>query len=206
MPAPLISRPCSYSRRTEGPMPFGQTAITLMFAGNFSPAVSRYPSRKPCDRPSVEPGFSASKICLCSCACAASEMRRMVRSSPRMTSNMSPSVPSFSVKPAARASAIDSEPLRKPTTTLMPVPSSDSRRFCACAGPCEPQPMTPICLMPASAFGSRLNRCRPPRRKLSSTPSSSIVSTSKRRDSKWFGLRLVRVVALIRPQDSCRTA
>src|SRR6266568_2200711 len=39
MPAPLISRPCSYSRRTEGPMPFGQTAITLMFAGNFSPAV-----------------------------------------------------------------------------------------------------------------------------------------------------------------------
>ncbi len=72
-----------------------------------------------------------------------------------MTANISPSVPFSSVKPALRASAIDALPARRPTFTLMPVPASESRRFCACAGPCEPQPMTPICLTPANAFGEQ---------------------------------------------------
>ena len=75
-----------------------------------------------------------------------------------MTANISPSVPFSSVKPALRASAIDELPARRPTFTLMPVPSSESRRFCACAGPCDPQPMTPICLTPANALGSSGNR------------------------------------------------
>ena len=60
------------------------------------------------------------------------------RSDSRITSNISPSVPLSSVKPAARAaSASSDEPSRRPTLTLMPVPSSESRRFCAWAGPCE---------------------------------------------------------------------
>src|SRR4030095_2758847 len=45
----------------------------------------------------------------------------------------------------------------------MPVPVRDSRKFCACAGPCEPQPITPICCMPANAFGNNAKRSLPPR-------------------------------------------
>src|SRR5258705_2934492 len=51
--------------------------------------------------------------------------------------------------------------------------------------------MTPTCEMPAIAFGSSGNRLRPPRRKLSSTPSSSMRSTWKTLDSKRFGWRAV---------------
>ena len=36
----------------------------------------------------------------------------------------------------------------------MSEPASESRRFWAWAGPCEPQPITPICLIPSSALGS----------------------------------------------------
>ena len=92
-----------------------------------------------------------------------------------MTSNISPSVPFSSVKPAAAASFIEDEPSRRPTLTLMPVPSSESRRFCAWAGPCDPQPMTPICLMPAKALGSSGNRWRPPATMVSSR--SAILTT-----------------------------
>ena len=73
----------------------------------------------------------------------------------RITSYISPRVPLALVKPTASASFIDDEPSRSPTLTLMPVPSSDSRRFCACAGPCDDQPMTPICLMPVERLGQQ---------------------------------------------------
>src|SRR5450759_1639295 len=116
-------------------------------------------------------------------------MRRITRSDAAITLNISPNVPSVSEKPAALASVSDSDPVRRPTATRTPVPASDSFRFCAWAGPCEPQPMTPICEIPASAFGKRGNRLRPPRRKLSSTPSSSIRSTVKTFDSKRLGRR-----------------
>src|SRR2546426_8474963 len=53
--------------------------------------------------------------------------------------------------------------------------------------------MTPIWEIPARAFGSRGKRLRPPRRKLSSTPSSSILSTGKTFDSKRLGARLTAV-------------
>src|SRR2546428_4957101 len=56
MPAPLTVLPCTYSRRTDGPMPLGHTAITLMFDGHLAPTFFMWPSRKPCDRPSVAPG------------------------------------------------------------------------------------------------------------------------------------------------------
>ena len=108
-----------------------------------------------------------------------------------MTSNISPSVPFSSVKPALRASAIDELPARRPTLTLMPVPSSESRRFCACAGPCEPQPMTPICLMPSNALGSSGSRWRPPLTICSVRSPILTVSTWKILDAKLIGnLRL----------------
>src|SRR6266576_3138659 len=55
--------------------------------------------------------------------------------------------------------------------------------------------MTPIWERPASAWGNRGKRFRPPRRKLSSTPSSSILSTWKTSDSKRLGLRFTCVAA-----------
>jgi hypothetical protein len=32
---------------------------------------------------------------------------------------------------------MDDEPARKPTLTRISVPASESRKFCACAGPCD---------------------------------------------------------------------
>ena len=75
-----------------------------------------------------------------------------------MTEYISPSVPLSFVKPTASACFIDAEPSRRPTLTLMFEPSSDSRRFCACAGPCDDQPMTPIREMPSNARGRSGNR------------------------------------------------
>jgi hypothetical protein len=37
IPAPFLDLPCSYKRRTEGPIPLGQTATTSMFLGKVSP-------------------------------------------------------------------------------------------------------------------------------------------------------------------------
>merc|ERR1719313_928111 len=62
MPAPLTSLPCSYSLRTDGPMPLGATSTTLMSLRKSVPSDCITPSRKPCDRPSVAPGFIASMI------------------------------------------------------------------------------------------------------------------------------------------------
>ena len=59
MPAPLTSLPCSYSLRTDGPMPLGATSTTLMSSRKVAPSACITPSRKPCDRPSVAPGFMA---------------------------------------------------------------------------------------------------------------------------------------------------
>src|SRR6185436_6165597 len=89
-----------------------------------------------------------------------------------------------SLNPALRASAIELDPPRRPTFTLIPVPSSESRRFCACAGPCEPQPITPICLTPANAFASSGNRCRPPLTICSLRSLILTVSTEKILDEK----------------------
>ena len=57
------------------------------------------------------------------------------------------------VKPAFSACGIEDEPSRRPTFTMMPVPASESRRFCAWAGPCDDQPITPIWRMPSKASG-----------------------------------------------------
>lgn len=48
------------------------------------------------------------------------------------------------------------------TLTSAPASSRESRRFCAWAGAWEPQPMTPIFLMPSNALGMRGKRSRPP--------------------------------------------
>src|SRR5262245_7498751 len=61
----------------------------------------------------------------------------------------------------------------------MPVPARDSRKFCAWAGPCEPQPMTPICLIPSNAFGSNAKRSLPPRTMRSSVSPRRITWVSK---------------------------
>jgi hypothetical protein len=91
-------------------------------------------------------------------------MRQTIKSLLAMTSKTSPSVPSASVNPTARASSLDGELGRRPMTTLvsMPASASESRRFCAWAGACEPHPMTPICLMPLKASGRSLYLSRPP--------------------------------------------
>jgi hypothetical protein len=136
--------------------------MTFTLAGSFAPTFLRCPIRNPCDSPSVDPGRSASNTFEYSSPCAASEISSSEMSDSLITANISPSVPLSSEKPALRASAIEPDPPRSPTFTLIPVPSSESRRFCACAGPCDPHPMTPICLTPAKAFESSGNRCRPP--------------------------------------------
>ena len=61
----------------------------------------------------------------------------MTRSLAATTSNTSPSVPSASVKPQARASSLELDPARRPMATFtsdMPAASSESCRFCACVG------------------------------------------------------------------------
>ena len=45
IPAPFTSFPCTYSRRTLGPMPLGHTAMTLMLEGNFAPTFFMWPRR-----------------------------------------------------------------------------------------------------------------------------------------------------------------
>jgi hypothetical protein len=88
--------------------------------------------------------------------------RRRTMSDSEMTLYISPRVPLASVKPQASAALAEAEPGRSPIFTLMPVPSTDSRKFCACAGPWLPHPITPTCLIPSSADGSLLKRWRPP--------------------------------------------
>ena len=95
-----------------------------------------------------------------------------------MTEYISPSVPSPFVNPTASAAFIDAEPSRSPTLTLMFEPSSDSRRFWACAGPCDDQPMTPIREIPSKALGRTGNRCRPPATMVSSRSASLMVRVS----------------------------
>mmetsp|Transcript_9514 Transcript_9514/g.28871 ORF Transcript_9514/g.28871 Transcript_9514/m.28871 type:complete len:242 (+) Transcript_9514:1365-2090(+) len=174
MPAPLTDLPCSYKRRTDGPMPLGATSTTLMSLRKSTPSLFMTPSRKPCERPSVEPGFMAARMRGYSFACAASEMSRMTRSESATTSNTSPSVPSLAEKPVASASAHEGDPLRRPMATgmLRPAVAIESLRFCACAGACEPQPMTPIFLMPSNAAGRPVSLSWPPRTMYSSCPAN----------------------------------
>ena len=40
--------------------------------------------------------------------------------------------------------------------------ASESLRFCACAGACDPHPITPILEIPSKALGRRGKRSRPP--------------------------------------------
>jgi hypothetical protein len=114
-------------------------------------------------------------------ACAASEMSSITRSDLAMMSKVSPSVPSSSVKPQARASSLDCEEGRRPTHTLVSMPASlsESRKFWPCAGAWEPHPMTPMVLMPLSASGSFSKRWRPPRTMYSPSPATSTSSFSK---------------------------
>mmetsp|Transcript_22662 Transcript_22662/g.56134 ORF Transcript_22662/g.56134 Transcript_22662/m.56134 type:complete len:329 (+) Transcript_22662:1433-2419(+) len=181
MPEPPTSLPCSYRRRTEGPMPLGATSTTLMSGRKVSPSESMTPRRKPCERPRVEPGFMAARMRGYNFACAASEMSSITRSDLAMTSKVSPSVPSSSLKLHLRASSLDVEEGRRPMQTLASIPASasESRKFCACAGAWEPQPMTPIVLMPLSASGSLAKRCLPPRTMYSPSPATSTSSFSK---------------------------
>ncbi len=134
MPAPFTVAPCTYSARTDGPIPLGHTAMTSIPEGNSCPTPDRWPSRKPWDSPKVAPGRNALNTCGKSSACAASEMSSSTTSESEMTWNISPRVPSSSVNPAARAAGADDEDSRRPTTTLT-APCRESRRFCACAGP-----------------------------------------------------------------------
>ena len=48
-------------------------------------------------------------------------------------------------------------------TSFIPAASSESLMFCACAGACDPQPMTPTVLIPFQASGSLESLSRPPR-------------------------------------------
>jgi hypothetical protein len=114
--------------------------------------------------------------------CAASEMSRMTMSDDEMTSKTSPSVPLALVKPHASASAHEGESLRRPMATVvsfMPASANESRKFCACAGACEPQPMTPIFLMPSKALGNSLKRSRPPLITYSSVPGPANCTSSR---------------------------
>mmetsp|Transcript_710 Transcript_710/g.1857 ORF Transcript_710/g.1857 Transcript_710/m.1857 type:complete len:203 (+) Transcript_710:1119-1727(+) len=167
-------------------MPLGAQRTTSTLAGKVSCTASRCPRRKPCERPSVELGLSTLKTFLYSSTHAASEMSSSVKSDSLITLYISPSVPFASVKPASRASFIDDEPSRRPTLTVMPEPSSDSRKFCACAGPCEPQPITPICFTPASAAGSLGKRLRPPRTICSVWSANVASSTAKNFEVNFF--------------------
>ena len=47
-----------------------------------------------------------------------------------------------------------SPPSTHTLTSFIPAASSESLMFCACAGACEPQPMTPTFLIPSQASGS----------------------------------------------------
>src|SRR5258708_10489156 len=103
-----------------------------------------------------------------------------------MPSYISPNVQVARLKPTDSASGIEDDPSRRPTLTLIPVPSRESRKFFACAGPCDDQPMTPICLMPSSACGSSGNRSRPPRTMYSSASPTWIHSFLKMLLSKFL--------------------
>mmetsp|Transcript_37732 Transcript_37732/g.63507 ORF Transcript_37732/g.63507 Transcript_37732/m.63507 type:complete len:302 (+) Transcript_37732:1106-2011(+) len=178
MPAPFTSLPCSYNRRTEGPMPLGATSTTLMSLRNSAPSFFMIPSRKPCDRPRVAPGFIAARMRGYMSACAPSEMSSITRSLSAITSNTSPMA--SGLKPHASASATDLEPARRPTFMLMssPAASMESRMFCAWAGPWDPQPMTPMVLMFLNASDSRGNKVRPPRTMYSVSPAITTASFS----------------------------
>ena len=59
MPAPFTFLPWTYSLRTEGPMPLGAISTTLTSGRKSAPSERMTPSRKPCERPRVAPGFIA---------------------------------------------------------------------------------------------------------------------------------------------------
>lgn len=62
IPAPFISLPWTYSLLTDGPIPFGHTAITLKCLGKSSPSDCKCPRRKPWDSPSMLFGFMLENI------------------------------------------------------------------------------------------------------------------------------------------------
>ena len=128
----------------------------------------------------MAPGFIAARMRGYIFACAASEMRSITRSDLAMTSKVSPRVPSSSVKPHLRASSLDEDVGRRPMHTFVSMPASarESLKFCACAGACDPQPMTPMVLMPLSASGSFSKRCLPPLTMYSPSPATSTSSFS----------------------------
>ena len=73
-------------------------------------------------------------------------------------------------------------PSLKPIVTLMSLPAAArlSCRFCAWAGAWDPQPMTPMELMPSKALGRRGKRSLPPLRMVSvvsASLTSSVVKT-----------------------------
>jgi len=80
------------------------------------------------------------------------------------TSSCLPRVPLPSSKPTCLAAAHEAEPSRRPIATGMsePISFSVSARFWACAGAWEPQPITPIFLMPSNALATSGNLSRPP--------------------------------------------
>mmetsp|Transcript_14104 Transcript_14104/g.29178 ORF Transcript_14104/g.29178 Transcript_14104/m.29178 type:complete len:259 (-) Transcript_14104:3-779(-) len=188
IPAPLTSLPCSYRRRTEGPIPLGQTAMTSMSSGNFSPMESRYPKRNPWESPRVAPGFMAAKISLYNLAWAASEINNMTKSEFLITSYISPRVPSSSLKPTALACSKEEDPSRSPMVTLMSVPASfkESAMFWAWAGAWDPHPITPTFLMPSKALGRRGKRSRPPFTMVSFVSAKSTSVISKISEEKAF--------------------
>mmetsp|Transcript_32207 Transcript_32207/g.75900 ORF Transcript_32207/g.75900 Transcript_32207/m.75900 type:complete len:303 (+) Transcript_32207:1094-2002(+) len=179
MPAPFLVLPCSYKRRTEGPMPLGAMRTTLMSSRNFSPTDSRWPRRKPCERPRVAPFLrSGSIFVLYVLAWAASEMRSMTRSLSLITSSCTPRVPLSSSKPTALAAFHDGELSRRPILTLMsdPMVSRVSAKFCAWAGAWEPHPITPICFIPSKALATSSNLSRPPLRMSSEVGSGATLN------------------------------
>ena len=103
MPAPLTSLPCTYRRRTDGPMPFGQTAMTLMFVGKLGADVLQVPEQE-----AVRQAQRRARAEALEHAAEQLGLRRVGDQqqrrgpTPRTTANISPSVPFASVKPALR--------------------------------------------------------------------------------------------------------
>ena len=136
-------------------MPFGQTAIDVDVLREVVAHVLQVAEQEAVREPERRAGPQPLEHLLVELGLrrVGDQQQDQVRLGDR-PANISPSVPFCSVKPASRGRRIEDEPSRSPIFTLMSVPSSESRRFCACAGPCEPQPITPICLTPSNALGS----------------------------------------------------
>ena len=180
IPEPFTSLPCSYNRLTDGPIPFGATKTTLISFLNSAPSDFMTPNKNPWDKPNVDPGFMAAKILGYIFACAASEIKSMTKSDFAITSNVSPRVPFSSVKSNFLASSFDFESGLRPMLTEIwsanPASASESRKFCACAGACDPHPMTPMDLTLFNAAGNNENLSLPPRTMYSCSPATSTIS------------------------------